>query len=157
MFWSGWHQPQVVAPASGRRSRPLRPVEALQPRSPGACVLPLSGAGGLECRDVIQLRDGGHAVGGEHAAALQLPVLVLLQQHRPDQAGDRRVVGKNAHDPGAALDLLVHPLQQVGAPDLAPVVLGEVAESQHVLFGLVHECGGLGEALGQRGRQIIPA
>jgi len=77
-------------------------------------VLPLSGAGGLECRDVIQLRDGGHAVGGEHAAALQLPVLVLLQQHRPDQAGDRRVVGKNAHDPGAALGFLsvVKPLQR---------------------------------------------
>ena len=107
--------------------------------------------------DVAELRDGRHALGGEHAAALQLPVLVLLQQHRPHQAGDRGVVGEDSNDAGASFDFLVHPLQQVGAPDLAPVVLGEVAESQHVLFGLVHECGGLGEALGQRGRQIIPA
>ena len=50
-------------------------------------LLPLSGAEDQECKDVIKLRDGGHAVGGEHAAALQLPVLVLLQQHRPHLAG----------------------------------------------------------------------
>ena len=51
----------------------------------------------------------------------------------------------------------VDPLQQVGAPDLAPVVLGEVAERQHVLLGLVHERSGFGKALRQRGGQIIPA
>jgi hypothetical protein len=51
----------------------------------------------------------------------------------------------------------VNPLQQVGAPDLAPVVLGEVAECQHVFLGLMHERSGLGEALRQRGGQIIPA
>jgi hypothetical protein len=49
-------------------------------------LLPLSGAEGQECSDVIKLRDGGHALGGEHTAALQLPVLLLLQQHRPDLA-----------------------------------------------------------------------
>ena len=38
-----------------------------------------------------------------------------------------------------------------------PWVLGEVAKRQHVLLGLVHQCSGLGEALRQRGRQIIPA
>jgi hypothetical protein len=54
-------------------------------------------------------------------------------------------------------DLLVHPLQQVGAPDLSPVVLGEVAERQYVFLGPVHERSGLGEALRQRGGQIIPA
>ena len=83
-------------------------------------MLHSSGAGGLQGRDVFQVGDGGHALGGEHAAALQLPVLVLLQQHRPYQAGDRRVVGEDADDAGAALDLLVDPLQQVGAPDLSP-------------------------------------
>ena len=133
------------------------PHRAQQPRSPGACVLSLSGAEGLECRDVIQLRDGGHAVGGEHAAALQLPVLVLLQQHRPHQAGDGGVVGEDADHPGAALDFFIDPLQQVGAPDLFPVVLGEVAEGQHVLLGLMHQRSGLGEALRQRGGQIVPA
>ena len=55
---------------------------ALQPRSPGAWVLPCSSAGGLQGRVIVQLRDGGHALGGEHAAALELPVLVLLQEHR---------------------------------------------------------------------------
>ena len=84
-------------------------------------------------------------------------MLVLLQQYRAHQAGDRRVVGEDADDPGAEFDFLVDPLEQVGAPDLAPVVLGEVAERQHVLLGLVHQCSGLGEALRQRGRQIIPA
>jgi hypothetical protein len=37
------------------------------------------------------------------------------------------------------------------------VGLGEVTERQHVLLGLVHQCGSLGEALRQRGGQIIPA
>jgi hypothetical protein len=54
-------------------------------------------------------------------------------------------------------DLLVHPLEQVGAPDLLPVVLGEVAERQYVFLGPVHEISGLGEALRQRGGQIVPA
>jgi hypothetical protein len=75
----------------------------------------------------------------------------------PHQADDRGGVGEDAHYPAAALDFFIHPLQQVGAPDLAPVVLGEVAEGKHVLFGLVHQCSGLGEALRQRGGQIIPA
>ena len=84
-------------------------------------------------------------------------MLVLLQQHCPHQAGDGCVVGKDADDAGAALDLLVEALQQVGAPDLAPVGLREVAEGQDVLLGLQHELGGPGETLGQRGGQVIPA
>ena len=64
-------------------------------------------------------------------------MLVVLQQHRPYQADDPGVVGKDADDTGAALDFFIDPLQQVGAPDLFPVVLGE--------------------ALGQRGGQIVPA
>ena len=92
----------------------------------------LSGAGGLQCRGVAQFLDGRHAFGGEHAAALQLPVLVLLQQHCPHQPGDGGVIRKDAHEPGTAFDFFIDPLQQVGALDLAPVVLGEVAEGQHV-------------------------
>ena len=41
------------------------------------------------------------------APALQLPVFVLLQQHSPHQAGDRRIVGEDADDAGAALGFLV--------------------------------------------------
>ena len=40
MIWSSWHQPQVVAPASGRRSRPLRPVGrcSLDPLGSASCL-----------------------------------------------------------------------------------------------------------------------
>ena len=37
------------------------------------------------------------------------------------------------------LDLLVHPLEQVGAPELVPLAEREVAECQHVLPGRSHE------------------
>jgi len=84
----------------------------------------------LSCR-----RNRGHGIQREHASSLQLPVLVLLQQHRTDKPGDGCVIGKDADDTGAALDFLVHALQQVGAPQLAPVLLREVAEGQHVLPG----------------------
>ena len=87
----------------------------------------------MQAGDVAELRDCRHALGGEHAAALQLPVLVLLQQHRPHQAGDRGVVGEDSNDAGASFDFLVHPLQQVGAPDLAPVLLGALVNPGHVL------------------------
>jgi acetylornithine deacetylase/succinyl-diaminopimelate desuccinylase-like protein len=42
-------------------------------------------------------------------------------QHGPDEADDRGLVGEDPDDAGAALDLLVQPLQGVGRPDLAPV------------------------------------
>ena len=38
----------------------------------------LSG-GGEQARQIFQLRYGSHALGDEHAAALQLPVLFLPQ------------------------------------------------------------------------------
>ena len=78
----------------------------------------LPGRSAEQGRQVLQLRYGGHAFGGEHAAALQLPVLVLLHQHRPNQVADRYSVGVDADDAGAALYFFIHPLQQVGAPDL---------------------------------------
>ena len=142
-------QPGVAAAGPRTAIKAAAPCGGAAASITWACVLQLSGAGGLQSRGVAQVGDGRHALGGDHAAALQLPVLVLLQQHRPHQAGDRRVVGKDAHDPGAALDFFIDPLQQVGAPDLAPVVLGEMAEGQHVLPGLVHERSGLGEPLRQ--------
>ena len=84
-------------------------------------------------------------------------MLVLLQQHCSHQAGDGSVVGEDPDDAGAALDLLVHALEQVGAPDLPPVGLREVAECQHVLLGLQHQLGRSWETLSQRGGQVIPA
>jgi hypothetical protein len=84
-------------------------------------------------------------------------MLVLLQQHRANQAGDRGVVREDANHTGSALllrrrlrlDLLIDPLQQVDDLDLAPVVLGEAEECQHVLLGLIHEPSGPGEELSQ--------
>ena len=120
----------------------------------GPECLALSCAEGLQGGAAIQLRDGGHALGGEHAAALQLPVLVLLQQHRPHQAGDRGVFGENAHHGGAALYFFIRPLEQVGSPDFFLVGLWEVAEGKHVVPGLmqwppakfVYSAAGLGSA-----------
>ena len=98
-------------------------------------MLHLSDRSAEQGRQILQLRYGGHAFGGEHAAALQLPVLVLLQQHRPNQAGDRGIVGEDADDAGAALYFFIHPLQQVGAPDYFPVlrrVVTEVPDDNYV-------------------------
>jgi hypothetical protein len=41
---------------------------------------------------------------------LQLPLVVLLEQHRADQADDRGFIGEDADDIGAAFDLFVEPL-----------------------------------------------
>ena len=64
----------------------------------------------------------GHLESREHEAVIELPFLLLLQQYRTHQAGDRGVDGEDADDEGTSFDLLVKPLQRVGAPDLAPVL-----------------------------------
>jgi len=46
-------------------------------------------------------------------------------------------------------DLLVEPLERVGAPDLAPVLLGEVQERQRVVSGGIHDWHSGGELLAQ--------
>ncbi len=108
---------------------------------PGACVLEFSGAGGLQSRGAAQFGDGRHALGGKHAAALQLPVLVLLQQHRTHQAGDRGAVGEDADDAGAALGFLsvVKPLQRrrslAAGPRAAPVQARPVVAGLHGHLG----------------------
>jgi len=118
-----------------------------QPRTPGACVLHLSDGCAERGQLIIQFRDGSHAYGGEHTAAFRLQMLVLLPQHRAHQAGDRVVIQGDADDAGAALDLLVDPLQQVGAPDLLSVGLWQVSERQHVLLVLVHQFSSFWETL----------
>ena len=55
----------------------------------GGCVLE-RGLG----RELLQRGDGSHALGREHAPALQLPVLVLLQQHRTHQGVIAASLGK---------------------------------------------------------------
>jgi hypothetical protein len=72
----------------------------------------------LDRNRLIELRhhigvgwDGSHRVEREHAPSLQLPVLVLLQQHCSHQASDRVVAGEGADDAGASFDLLVDTFQ----------------------------------------------
>jgi hypothetical protein len=52
-----------------------------------------SDAGGHLGRECGQIRDGHHALSGDHAVVFQLPVLLLFQPNCPLMAGDRRVVG----------------------------------------------------------------
>ena len=72
---------------------------------------------------------------------------MLLGQHRPDQAGDRRPVGEDADDVGAPADLLVEPLERVVRPEPAPVLLGEGGEGEDLAGGLIEERRRLGETL----------
>ena len=54
--------------------------------------------------------------------ALDGPFIVLLEQDRADQAGDGILIGEDANDVGAPLDLAVEPLQRIGGVDLRPVI-----------------------------------
>ena len=80
--------------------------------------------GEIQC--LFWFRNLGHGGLGEEAPALELPFLRLLQQLADHQAGDRSVVGEDADHVRAPFDLLVEPLERVGAPDLAPVLLREM-------------------------------
>jgi hypothetical protein len=57
-----------------------------------------------------------------HIAVLQLPFIVLLEQYRANQPNDGGLIGKDADDVGAPLDLLVEPLQWV-APRLGSATI----------------------------------
>jgi hypothetical protein len=62
---------------------------------------------------------------GAHVAAGDGPFVVLFGEDGADEPDDRRAVGEDADDVGAAADLLVQPLERVVRPELAPVLLGE--------------------------------
>jgi hypothetical protein len=66
-----------------------------------------------------------------HVAALQLPLVVLLEQQPSDEARDGGNVREDADDIGAPLDLGIEPLQGVGAVELGPMDLGEGHEHEH--------------------------
>lgn len=89
----------------------------------------------------------GHREFKEHKAAILLTSLLLLQQQRSHQANDRGIVGEHTDDAGAALllwrrlrpDLLVKPLQRIGAPDLVQLFLREGPKCQQILLGRLHQ------------------
>ncbi len=102
----------------------------------------------LQLRDstITGQRKPRHGSLGQVAPLGDLPLVVGLEQHRPGQAGDGRLVGEDADHVGAALDLAVEALQRVGGPDLAPVGLGEAGEGEEVLGGVAEGSVALGLA-----------
>ena len=78
----------MISAAKGYCGRPRAVIKAAAPSGGAAASITWGLRAALLRRrgpagwDVAELRDGGHALSGEHAAALQLPVLVLLQQYR---------------------------------------------------------------------------
>lgn len=64
-------------------------------------------------------------------------------------AGHRRDVGEVADHAGVALDFLIVVLDQVGAPDLFPVLILEAAEGEHFFPGPYHELCRLWEGFGR--------
>src|SRR5262249_2734277 len=62
-----------------------------------------------------------------------------------DQAGDGVLVGEDADDVGAALDLAIETLQRIGAVDLGSVILVEAHKGKNIGFGLVHQRGQFGD------------
>ena len=82
---------------------------------------------------------------GHVAGALDSPLIVLLEQDRPDQAGDRGLVGEDADHVGAAFDLAVDAPQRIGRVDLGPVLFGEAHIGEHVLLGFIEQGGELGQ------------
>ncbi len=55
----------------------------------------------------------GHAF-DLHVAVLELPLVILFEEHGADETDDAVLVGEDADDIGASLDLLVQPLERIG-------------------------------------------
>ena len=81
-----------------------------------------------------------------HVAAGGLPFVVLLEQHRADQAGDGRLVREDPHDFGPAFHFLVQAFYGVCAVQFCAVLSGQYHVGQHVVLALVHEIRQLGPA-----------
>ena len=59
------------------------------------------------------LAERGDGLKGHVAGPLDRPLVGLLEQEGADEAGDRRLVGEDADDVGAPLDLAVQALERV--------------------------------------------
>jgi len=72
------------------------------------------------------------------------PVLVGLDRKRPHQPQTALGIGEDAHDMGAALDLLVQPLQHVGALEMLMMLAGQPIEGQRLVDIFFDPAGELG-------------
>ena len=72
--------------------------------------------------------------------------VVLFEEQGSDQTGDGGLVGKDADDFAASLDLAVEPLQRIGGVQLGAMLGGKAHVGQHIGLGFIHESGQLGHA-----------
>ena len=72
--------------------------------------------------------------------------VVLFEEQGSDQTGDGGLVGKDADDFAASLDLAVEPLQRVGGVQPGAMLGGEAHVGEHIDLGLIHEGGEFGHA-----------
>ncbi len=93
----------------------------------------------------------GEDVEAEVAAAFG-PFVVLFGQDSADQADQGGAAGEDPHDVGAAADLAVQPFLRVVRPDLAPELLGEAGEGEHVGAGGVQVRSDIGQLPGTASR-----
>ena len=63
------------------------------------------------------------------AGPLDRPFIILLEQDGAGQAGNGVLIGEDADDLGAALDLAVQPFQRIGRVDLGPGSLGKLIKA----------------------------
>jgi hypothetical protein len=94
---------------------------------------------------------GAHAFQADVAGALDGPLVVLFEQDGTDEAGDGGLVGEDADDLGASLDLAVQAFERIGAMQLGAVLGREAHMGEHVALGLVHQ----GGELRQLGPQLV--
>ena len=119
-----WASPQAC-PSSARAERHV-PSRVNSPRAAAAVRTSSSGVS-LAIDPALKV------------APRRLPFVVLLGEDAADQAHHRGGVREDADHVGAALDLLVQPLERVVRPDLTPVPGGKRQIRQHVGFGVIQQ------------------
>lgn len=75
------------------------------------------------------------------AGSLDGPFIVLFEQERADEPDDGVIVGEDADNLGAPLDLAVETLDRVGRMKLGPMLFGKGHVGEHILFGTIHQRG----------------
>jgi hypothetical protein len=78
----------------------------------------------------------GHGGLGQVAPVGDLPLVMGLDEHAGGETEQGVIVGEDADDVGAPLNLFVESFQGIRAPDLAPMRFGEVGERADLLAGV---------------------
>lgn len=94
---------------------------------------PLSNGGDVpSIAEVVEL---GHGTVGDVAAVAGAPLVVHVEQARADDLIFGRVIGEDAYDAAAALDLLIDLLEGISR-QLAPVCAEEAMKASTLAFAL---------------------